>query len=121
MTSSTYLLPTNARATTTADQQLLIDPITIKADELDIGRGGMIRIWLSLETAGDVDFELTVTHLNILTDIQKLNADQDFVIKSKGLYRFDIDIEPGNRVNIRSSVAITKVNKLKFHKIVIGA
>jgi len=92
--------------------------------EFDPGGGGIIRLYFSFTTAGAADTVITVTKLgqvDLLGFPLKLNADQNFVIKSDGYYRFDIGVEVGDKVNLSSTIQIDKINEMKIHKIVIGA
>jgi len=48
-------------------------------------------------------------------------ADNSNVITDDGFYRFDIDVEEGDLVNIQSTVAISTVNLLRAHLVQFGA
>jgi len=50
-----------------------------------------------------------------------LNADNNFIIKDNGYYRFDIGVEARDIINIQSSQTLTDINELRFQKIVNGA
>ena len=86
------------------------------------GDSGLFRIWFSFTTGAD--YELTITKLGAadLTGFPlKVNADNTFVLKDDGYYRFDIGVQPGDLINMSSNVAISKVNDLQIQQIQIGA
>jgi len=120
--SSAYARDATPAAVTIAiDDPILENDIVITSDMLG-GDSGLFRIWFSFTTGAD--YELTITKLGAadLTGFPlKVNADNTFVLRDDGYYRFDIGVEPGDLINMSSSVAISKVNDLQIQQIQIGA
>ncbi len=104
-----------------ADTSILTNNIKFVSGDFTPGDSGLIRVWFCLKTAGDADTVITVSHDVTFAIPEKLNADQVFVIKSDGLYRFDIPVALGDEINIQSSIIINAIRLLRFDKIVIGA
>ncbi len=103
----------------TPNTNILTAPITFASDEFNPGGGAIIRVWFCFETAADADTIISVD----CTGSGKLcqfNADNNFAIKSKGLYRFDIPARTSDVINIESSVAISAINLLRFEKVVMA-
>ena len=105
----------------TADSKILTNNITFSEEELAPGKSGAMRLWIAITTLADVDTILTITYDGSFTELIQLQADQGFIVKSKGLYRFDVPIRPGINWNIKSSVEITSVELLFLDQIVFGA
>lgn len=104
-----------------ANSKILTNNITFTEEELSPGGSGMMRIWIAVATSGDIDTTLEITYDGTFSEIIKLSADNNFVVKSGGLYRFDVPIRPGINFNIRSSVEINIVDLFFLDKIVFGA
>jgi len=86
------------------------------------GDSGLFRLWWSFTTGAD--YVLTVTKkgaADLLGFPLKVNADNTFVLRDDGLYRFDVGVKPGDLINMSSSVQITKVNDLQVQQIQLGA
>ncbi len=119
--SSAYEVPVTLETPTiSANAKILTDDIPITADFLN-GNSGQLRIWFSFTAASD--FEIAVTKLgeaDLLGSPLKLNADQNFVIKSTGYYRFDIGVRPGDLINLSSTANITAINEFQVQKIPIA-
>ncbi len=112
---------TEAVGTITAGDPILTTDLTINKDLIN-GDSGQIRLMFSFTTTGEVDYNITVTKLGAtdLTSPLILNADNAFILLSKGYYRFDISVAPGDLFNIRSSQEITKINDLQVQLIPIS-
>lgn len=111
-----------------ADDPILTEPVKIVAGELTPGMGGHMRIWFSVITAASTGIAAVID--NDLDNKFFFNADNDFEVKSGGLYWFDIPIEEGDEINLVSSTTpdaaftgqiITAIRLLRFQKIVFGA
>jgi len=115
---------------------ILSTAATIQQRALKPGNGGHVRLWFALGTTGDADTAIKVTVTNpagtlpIENASGFLNADNVFVIKSKGLYWFDIPVLEGSAINFSSEnspdgtvtgVAIESIEMLEIQKIVFGA
>lgn len=119
MTSSIYPL-TVALSTTPIDlaSNIFSSNIPITANLVSPGGGGTVRFSFSfeLESAPAV-----VSVFN--NDIFKgnLNADNSSDILTDGYYRFDIDVESGDNINLQSSKQIITVNFARAHLVQFGA
>lgn len=118
---------TQAIATVTVDTSgvaiagdFISSDIKFVEDEFVPGKAALIRMWFCIETTTDNDTIISVSHQSG-TNLEQLNADNNFVIKSKGLYRFDIPAIVGDSINVQSSVAVPIIRLLRFEKIVFGA
>lgn len=118
------------------DTDLLITPPKIKKGALVPGKGGHVRIWIAVTTVGGADTSLKVFKTNpvgtlpLVTEEGFVNADNNFIIKSKGIYWFDISVTEETIINIQSTtspdgatagVGITSIDLLDIQKIVFGA
>lgn len=107
------------------NEKYLVDDITFSAEEFRVGGGGLIRVGIAIQTAADADYEIIFTLAgtsgNTLDNPIKLNGDLSFVAKSLGYYRFDIQVRPGDKFNIATSLAPTAIRMLRVDKIVFGA
>jgi len=113
---------TPASVTIAIDTKILENDITVTREMLGRSDSGLFRIWWSFTTGAD--YEVTITKLgaaDLLGSPLKVNADNLFVLQDNGYYRFDIGVEPGDLINLSSSVAITAVNDLQIQQIQIGA
>ena len=120
--SSAYERTTPTEPVTIAlNTKILTNDIVITNESL-AGDSGLFRLWFSFTTGAD--FEVTVTKLG-LADLTgsplKVNADNSFVLKSDGYYRFDIGVKPGDLINLSSNTAITKINDIQIQQIQTGA
>jgi len=110
---------------------ILSTPISIVSGELFPGEGGHMRCWFSIITSDGLETSIAATiNNNFTTGEFFFNANNDFRIKSGALYWFDIPIEEGDNVNLRSinspdsnfsAKIITAIKLLRFQKIVFGA
>ena len=101
--------------------KILANDIVVTKDML-AGDSGLFRIWWSFTT--DADYTITVTKKGAvdLTGFPLIvNPDNSFILKDNGYYRFDVGVQPGDLINLSSSVEITKVNDLQIQQIQLGA
>ena len=83
----------------------------------------MFRMWFGFTTLADADFQVTVTKLgeaDLTSEPLKVNADNTFILLSTGYYWFNIEVEPGDKINLSASVNITSVNELRFQRVPIA-
>ncbi len=121
--------PDTAGATATVDAVLVTPiagnanifstPITITSNMVKPGGGGVLRLWFSFALAATAT--VTVQDGAGTTLIGILNPDNGFDIFSNGYYRFDIDVESGDTINLMASENITKINRLRAHLVQFGA
>lgn len=122
MASSIYTIPITVPTQTPGANVSILNPdITFASDEFVPGGAGGVRVWFSFTTTAAADTAVSISHTASFVDPVKLNADNNFVIKSDGLYRFDIPASFGDAINIQSSVALTDIPLLRFEKVVFGA
>ncbi len=120
MTSSIYALPITPTAGAIGIGADLIDgPIVITTEQVSPGGGGILRLYFALDVVGDV--ATTVEVLNNSLTKGFLNADNSRTIEDEGYYRFDIDIEAGDSINLESTVALTGIRFLRAHLVQFGA
>jgi len=62
---------------------------------------------------------VTVTNGGVTKGI--LNADNDGNTTDNGLYRFDIDVEQGDTINLTADEEITTINYVRAHLVQFGA
>jgi len=118
------------------DTNFFSTPPTILTDALKPGGGGIMRVWFAVTTAGNADTAIKVIKTNpagttpLENESAFVNADNDFIIKSKGIYWFDVSILEGVTVQLQSAnspdgsitgVSITTIDLLDFQKIIAGA
>jgi len=108
-----------------ADTDILPSDISVTKENLE-GTAGLYRVWFTLNTTADADFNFIIRRTNpndtiTTTRSQKVNSDNEFILKSGGYYRFDIDVILGDEINFHSSVGIDSVSELRVHQIQIGA
>ena len=122
LSSSAYARDASPAPVTIAiDTKILLNDIIVTADMLN-GNSGLFRIWWSFTTGAD--YTITITKngaVDLLGSPLVVNADSDFILKDNGYYRFDVGVEPGDLINLSSSVAITAVNDLQIQQIQLGA
>lgn len=122
LSSSAYARDaTPVAGTIPINSKILENDIIVTQDMLN-GDSGLFRIFWSFTTAGD--YIVTVTKkgaADLFGFPLVVNADNDFILKSNGYYRFDVGVKPGDLINLSSSVEITKVNDLQIQQIQLGA
>jgi len=104
-----------------ANSQIFENDLLVTQGRL-VGDSGLFRLWFSFTTG--VDYNITITKkgaADLLGFPLKVNGDNSFVLKDNGYYRFDMNVEPGDLINLSSNVEITKVNELRLQQIQIGA
>lgn len=118
---------TGATATATISSipsgDILSNDIAITSELVSPGRGGILRLYFAFVfdvTPGDI----TVTNDGL--DKGALNADNDLQIISNGYYRFDIDVESGDNINLKlkgtgSATNIASTNFIRAHLVQFGA
>ena len=122
MTSSTYAISVAFPATVTANTNILTTPITFGANDFDPGGAATIRVWFTFTAALDMEVSVSSDAVGAgFNKPEKFNADNNFTIKSDSKYRFDIDVLPGDSINLRSNQALTAIQKLRFQVITFGA
>lgn len=125
MVSGIYDVPLTLTSTTpiTSSTNILANDIEITEDMLRPGFAANLRLYFGFIGATS-PFEISVSHLTGFAKPTKLNADNNFDILSNGLYRFDIPVNVGDKINFRPSVNIvtaTGVLLLKAHLGTVGA
>lgn len=98
-----------------ADTNILNSDIEIIPYFVYPGGGGILRLYFSFTGA-----TMIVSVFN--NDVFKgfLNADNNNDINNNGYYRFDIDVESGDNINLQSSAEIS-VNYIRAHLVQFGA
>ena len=97
------------------DQNIFVEDVAITSDDLRPGGGGILRLYFSF--AGTT----TAKIFNNGNFKGFLNADNSNTIADDGYYRFDIDVEGGDGINIQLGAAVTAVNFLRLHLVNFGA
>ena len=97
------------------DQNIFVEDLIITSDDLRPGGGGILRLYFSF--AGTT----TAKVFNNGSFKGFLNADNSNTIADDGYYRFDIDVEGGDGINIPLGAAVTAVNFLRLHLVNFGA
>ncbi len=97
------------------DQNIFVEDLVITSDDLRPGGGGILRLYFSF--AGTT----TAKVFNNGSFKGFLNADNSNTIADDGYYRFDIDVEGGDGINIQLGAAVTAVNFLRLHLVNFGA
>ncbi len=119
MTSSIYPLTVALNTPTiTANTDIFSSDITITADQVKPGGGGTLRLLFSF-TFGTSPATVSVRNGGALKG--NLNADNSTNVITGGYYRFDIDVEAGDTINLRATESITAINFVRAHLIQIGA
>lgn len=118
MTSSIYPIATNPFATPASGTDILQSDLEITADMVKPGGAGILRLLFSFVFAVS---PATVTVLDDGSVKGELNADNSSQVVSSGYYRFDIDVEPGDLINLEADSNITAVNFIRAHLVQFGA
>ncbi len=120
MTSSIYPVPFDIEPVTiSAGTNILSTPITISAAQVKPGGGGILRVYFSFTMGADAT--VSIRQGVGVTLKGNLNADNGSLVVSDGYYRFDIDVQAGDIVNLRSTQNITVVNVFRAHLVQFGA
>ncbi len=119
MTSSIYPIVVSLNTPTiSADSDILSSSIPINTDQVKPGGGGILRLSFSF-VFGSSPSIISVFNEDNLKGT--LNADNSSEIIDDGYYRFDIDVEAGDAINLKSSQTITAINFLRAHLVQFGA
>jgi hypothetical protein len=97
------------------DQNIFVNDLEITSDELRPGGGGILRVYFSFSTT------TTAKIFNNGNFKGFLNADNSNTIAENGYYRFDIDVEGGDGINIQLGAAVSAINFLRLHLVNFGA
>jgi len=98
---------------------ILDSDIVITSDMVKPGGGGILRLYFAFTFTTSPG---TVAVFN--NDVFKgnLNADNDSEVLDNGYYRFDIDVEAADSINLQCTTeAVTGVNFVRAHLIQFGA
>lgn len=117
MTSSIYPQPVTG-ATVAADTDIFTSDVAITSELVSPGGGGILRLLFSF-AFGTSPAIITVFNNGNLKG--QLNANNSFNIDTDGYYRFDIDVESGDNINIQASFSVTTVNFVRAHLVQFGA
>ena len=119
MTSSIYPLVISLNSPTiTANTDIFSSNIPITLDQVKPGGGGILRLSFSF-TFGVTPATMSVYNGGILKG--NLNADNSANVITDGYYRFDIDVESGDAINLRATQSITAINFARAHLVQFGA
>jgi len=102
----------------TSDTDILSSDIIIEPGQLTPGGGGLLRLSFSI-IFGTSPSTISIFNNGILKG--NLNADNSGNLISNGYYRFDIDVEGGDAVNLQSSQSITSIHFIRAHCVLLGA
>ena len=117
MTSSIYPSPTTPFAAPASGTDILQSDIIITRAMVSPGGGGTLRLLFGFTLAATA----AVTIFNNATSKGQLNADNSSAILTNGYYRFDIDVEEGDNINLQASENITAVLFFRAHLVQFGA
>ncbi len=118
MTSSIYPITVNVNTPTIGNgTDILSSDITITREMVKPGGGGILRLYFSFVHAAVAT--TSVFNNNVLKG--NLNADNNAETISNGYYRFDIDVEADDNINLQSTQDITAVNFVRAHLVQFGA
>lgn len=106
-----------------ATSNILTSDITIPPSFVSPGGGGILRLYFSLT------FTTTPGTIQIFNNAVlkgNLNADNDSQIVENGYYRFDIDVESGDNINLQLLTGtgggnVTAINFIRGHLVQFGA
>ncbi len=119
MTSSIYPLTVALNTPAiAANTDIFSSDLSITADMVKPGGGGILRLSFSF-TFDTTPAIVSVRNGGVLKG--NLNADNSVEVITDGLYRFDIDVEAGDTINLRATESITAINFVRAHLIQIGA
>lgn len=126
MTSSIYpltVIPNTVGLPIPVNTNILFSDIAITPAMVKPGGGGILRLYFTFifdATPGAI----TVT--NNGADKGALNADNDSQIVSNAYYRFDLDVEAGDNINLQlkgtaTAVTVDTINFVRAHLVQFGA
>ena len=106
-------------ATISANTDILTSDYDVTVDDVAPGGGAIMRIYFSLIFTGGTAV-MTVYNNGVIKGTLNVDAPGG-TVSSDGIYRFDIDVENGDALNLRASADITTVRYVRFHLIQWGA
>ena len=124
MTSSIYrIVVTPVGTPIAAGNDLLTSDITIPASFVSPGGGGILRLYFSLT------FTTTPGTIQIFNNASfkgNVNAYNSSNVVDDGYYRFDIDVESGDNINLQLLTGtgggnVTAINFIRAHLVQFGA
>ena len=125
MTSSIYPFEITGINNVSSGQNIFTPSIEITQDMVSPGGGGILRFYFafdfSIADAGGIDVFKGTTENPTLVFKGTLNPDNGLVCQDNGYYRFDIDVENGDIINLQPKVLISNVNLIRAHLVVFGA
>lgn len=121
MPSSIYPFDITGQLGTTP---LFIPDIVITPAMVSPGGGGILRLWFSFEF-GSAAVGVRVLRGKVDSFVPvfagTLNPDNGSLCKSDGYYRFDIDVEADDIIQLEANQAVTANNLMRAHIVVFGA
>lgn len=114
-TGSGAIITASVTLNFTMDQNVFVNDVEFTGDDFRPGGGGILRIYFSFDAA------TTAKVFNNGNFKGFLNADNSNTIAQDGYYRFDIDVEGGDGINLQLGAAVTAVNFLRLHLVNFGA
>lgn len=118
MTSSIYPITLNPFAAPASATDILQDDIAITADMVKPGGGGTLRLLFAFQLAVS---PATITIFNNASSKGELNADNTSQIVTEGYYRFDLDVEAGDNINLQATQNLTSIRFIRAHLVQLGA
>lgn len=103
-----------------AGAPLLPQDIPITSEMVSPGGAGIMRLYFSIVTVGGITTEVGVLDREGFIK-GTLNGDNNNDITSDGYYRFDIDIEDLDSINLVTSQPVGIVGFFRAHLITFGA
>lgn len=103
-----------------AGTPLLPNDVLITPEMVSPGGGGLVRLYFSIVTVGNVVTEIGVLDKDGFIK-GTLNGDNNNNINSNSYYRFDIDIEALDTINLITTEAVQSVVFFRAHLITFGA
>lgn len=116
MTSSIYPITLNPFSAPNSATDILQDDIAITAAMVSPGGGATLRLMFAFELA------VTPAVVTVFNGTIKgiLNPDNSSNIILDGYYRFDIDVESGDTINLQASENITSIRFIRAHLVQFG-
>ena len=125
MTSSIYplVVPSTTATPIAINTNILSSDIVITPEMVSPGGGGTVRLSFAFifnDTPG------AITVRNNGADKGGVNADNDLQVVSNGYYRFDLDVEAGDNINLQlkntaTATTINTINFIRAHLVQFGA
>lgn len=102
-----------------SNTNILNTDISISREQVRPGGGGVLRLFFSMDFATS---PATIAIFNNSTFKGNLNADNSSEVVTDGYYRFDIDVEEGDSVNLQCSTSdINGIHFLQAELVLFGA